>query len=148
MSDTPIAVLQKAADLDLKLGFKPPDTLTMEAAKRWPRAFAQILPDYKPRLLALLRLPFCMVFSQILGETRLNGTESPGSEFCPVNPAYLASPQVPGRSRSTMMAGTILGKAAFKLTSSPPLGCMYRGCQASLKYLTPGAHYCFLALLA
>ena len=69
MSDTPIAVLQKAADLDLKLGFKPPDTLTMEAAKRWPRAFAQILPDYKPRLLALLRLPFCMVFSQILGET-------------------------------------------------------------------------------
>jgi len=69
MSDTPIAVLQKAADLDLKLGFKPPDTLTMEAAKRRPRAFAQILPDYKPRLLALLRLPFCMVFSQILGET-------------------------------------------------------------------------------
>jgi len=70
MSDTPIAVLQKAADLDLKLGFKPPDTLTMEAAKRWPRAFAQILPDHKPRLLALLRLPsFCMVFSQILGET-------------------------------------------------------------------------------
>jgi len=69
MSDTPIAVLQKAADLDLKLGFKPPDTLTMEAAKRWPRAFTQILPDYKPRLLALLRLPFCTVFSQILGET-------------------------------------------------------------------------------
>ena len=69
MTATPIAVLQKAADLDLKLGFKPPDTLTMEAAKRWPRAFAQILPDYKPRLLALLRRPFCMVFSQILGET-------------------------------------------------------------------------------
>jgi len=69
MTATPIAVLQKAADLDLKLGFKPPDTLTMEAAKRWPREFAQILPDYKPRLLALLRLPSCMVFSQILGET-------------------------------------------------------------------------------
>jgi len=69
MSDTPIAVLQKAADLDLKLGFKPPDTLIMEAAKRWPREFAQILPDYKPRLLALLRLPFVMVCSKALEET-------------------------------------------------------------------------------
>ena len=35
----------------------------------WPREFAQILRDYKLRLLALLRLPFCVVFSQILGET-------------------------------------------------------------------------------
>ena len=41
----------------------------MEAAKRWPREFAQILPDYKPRLLALLRLPFCMVYSETLNET-------------------------------------------------------------------------------
>ena len=39
MTATPIAVLQKAADMDLKLGFKPPDTLTMEAARRWPREF-------------------------------------------------------------------------------------------------------------
>ena len=54
MTATPIAVLQKAADLDLKLGFKPPDTLTMEAAKRWPREFAQILPDY------FLQLPLCV----------------------------------------------------------------------------------------
>jgi len=69
MSDTPVAVLQKAADLDLKLGFKPPDTLTVEAAKCWPKELAETLQDHKPRLLALLRLPFCMVFSQILGET-------------------------------------------------------------------------------
>jgi len=69
MTATPIAVLKKAADLDLKLGFKPPDTLTVEAAKRWPKELAETLQDHKPRLLALLRLPFCMVFSQILGET-------------------------------------------------------------------------------
>ena len=69
MNDTPVAVLQKAADLDLKLGFKPPDTLTMEAAKQWPREFAQILRDYKPRLLALLELPFVMVYSEIVNET-------------------------------------------------------------------------------
>jgi hypothetical protein len=69
MTATLITVLQKAADLDLKLGFKPPDTLTMEAAKRWPRQFAQILPDYKPRLLALLGLPFVMVYSELLNET-------------------------------------------------------------------------------
>ena len=69
MTATPIAVLQKAADLDLKLGFKPPDTLTVEAAKCWPKELAETLQDHKPRLLAVLRLPFCMVFSQILGET-------------------------------------------------------------------------------
>ena len=69
MTATPITVLQKAADLDLKLGFKPPDTLTVEAAKCWPKELAETLQDHKPRLLALLRLPFCMVFSQILGET-------------------------------------------------------------------------------
>ena len=41
----------------------------MEAAKHWPREFAQILRDYKPRLLALLRLAFCMVYSESLNET-------------------------------------------------------------------------------
>jgi hypothetical protein len=69
MNDTPIAVLQKAVDLGLKLSLKSPDTVTVKAAKPWPREFAQILRDYRRRMLALLRLPFCMVFSQILGET-------------------------------------------------------------------------------
>ena len=69
MTATPITILQKAADLDLKLGFKPPDTLTVEAAKRWPKELAETLQDYKLRLLALLRLPFCMVYSETLNET-------------------------------------------------------------------------------
>jgi hypothetical protein len=34
----------------------------------WPREFAQILRDYKLRLLALLRLPFVMVYSETLNE--------------------------------------------------------------------------------
>ena len=69
MNDTPITVLQKAADLDLKLGFKPPDTLTVEAAKCWPKELAEALQDHKPRLLALLGLPFVMVYSELLNET-------------------------------------------------------------------------------
>jgi hypothetical protein len=69
MTDTPISILQNAADLGLKLGLKPPDTLSVESAKPWPRDFAETLRDYKPRLLMLLQLPFVMVYSQILGET-------------------------------------------------------------------------------
>jgi len=66
MTDTPISILQKAADLGLQLGLKPPDTLTVESEKRWPRDFAETLRDHEPQLLALLKLPFCMVYSQIL----------------------------------------------------------------------------------
>jgi hypothetical protein len=66
---TTIEVLQKAAEYGLKLGFEPPDTLTFQPANRCPIEFAITLQAHKPRLLALLRLPFCMVFSEILGET-------------------------------------------------------------------------------
>jgi hypothetical protein len=69
MTDTPISILQKAADLGLQLGLKPPDTLTVESAKRWPRDFAETLRDYKSQLLALLRLPFRMTYSEALEET-------------------------------------------------------------------------------
>jgi hypothetical protein len=69
MTESPISILQRAADLGLKLGLKQPDTLTVESAKCWPRDFAETLQNYKPRLLALLRLPFCMVYSEALGET-------------------------------------------------------------------------------
>jgi hypothetical protein len=68
MTDTPISILQKAADLGLKLGLKPPDKLTVESEKRWPREFAETLRDYKPHVLALLRLPFVMAYSEALGE--------------------------------------------------------------------------------
>jgi hypothetical protein len=69
MTDTPISVLQKAANLGLQLGLKPPDTLTVESAKPWPRHFADTLRDYKPRLLGILKLPFVMVYSETLQET-------------------------------------------------------------------------------
>ena len=69
MTDTPISILQKAADLGLQLGLKPPGTLTVESAKPWPKDFAEMLRDYKPQLLALLRLPFVMAYSEALGET-------------------------------------------------------------------------------
>ncbi len=64
-----IEVFQKAAELGLKLGFEPPDTLTLQPASRCPADFAQSLREHKPQLLALLRLPFVMVFSESLGET-------------------------------------------------------------------------------
>jgi hypothetical protein len=64
-----LAILQKAADLGLKLALKSPDTLTVESAKPWPRDFADTLRVYKSRLIELLRLPFVMVYSKALGET-------------------------------------------------------------------------------
>ena len=70
MTDTPIAVLQKADSLGLALSFTPPDTLDVKASgPPWPKSFADTLRTYKPQLLDLLRLPFVMVFSQILEET-------------------------------------------------------------------------------
>jgi hypothetical protein len=66
---TAIEVLQKAAEFGLKLGFEPPDTLTVQPANRCPVEFAIKLKALKPRLLALLRLPFVMAYSQILEET-------------------------------------------------------------------------------
>jgi hypothetical protein len=69
MMPTPIALLQKAADLGLKLGSEGRNTLTVEPAGRCPRAFADTLKDHKWLLLDLLRLPFCTVFSESLGET-------------------------------------------------------------------------------
>jgi hypothetical protein len=69
MTETPIALLQRAANLGLKLGVKPPNTLTVEPARLCPPDFAETLKAHKWALLPLLRLPFVMVFSQALGET-------------------------------------------------------------------------------
>jgi hypothetical protein len=64
-----IEVLQKAAEFGLKLGFEPPNTLTVQPANRCPVEFAITLKAYKPQLLTLLRLRFCMVYSELLKET-------------------------------------------------------------------------------
>jgi len=66
---SPIKVFQEAAERGLKLGLKPPATLIVESAKRWPRDFAETLKHYKPRLLTLLQFPFVMAYSKTLGET-------------------------------------------------------------------------------
>ena len=64
-----IEVLQKAAEFGLKLGFEPPDTLTVQPANRCPVEFAITLKAHKPQLLTLLRLRFCMVYSEVLEGT-------------------------------------------------------------------------------
>src|SRR5215470_233658 len=69
MTPTPIELLEKAADLGLKLGSEGRNTLTVEPPSGCPRAFADTLKDHKWLLLDLLRLPFVMVFSKTLGET-------------------------------------------------------------------------------
>jgi hypothetical protein len=69
MTPAPIALLQQAADCGLKLGFEPPDTLTVDPARLCSPKFAATLKAHKPALLALLKLPFVMVFSESLGET-------------------------------------------------------------------------------
>ena len=63
-----IDVLKKAAALDIKLGVEAPNTLTFDPFERCPPDFADTLRSYKPRLLALLRLPFVMVHSKAVGE--------------------------------------------------------------------------------
>jgi hypothetical protein len=69
MTTTTIEVFQKAGGLGLKLGFEPPDSLTVEPARFCRAEFAEVLKAHKPALLALLKLPFVPVFSQILQET-------------------------------------------------------------------------------
>jgi hypothetical protein len=66
---TSIPILAEAAELGLKLGIKPPDTLTVEPARLCSPEFATVLKAHKSALLALLRLPFVMVFSETLNET-------------------------------------------------------------------------------
>jgi hypothetical protein len=66
---TAIEVFQQAEELGLRLGVEPPDTLTLQPANRCSLEFANRLRACKPELLALLRLPFCMVYSEALQET-------------------------------------------------------------------------------
>jgi hypothetical protein len=66
---TPAGLIQQAADYGLKLGFEPPDTLTVEPGENCPPEFAPVLKTHKPALLSLLRLPFVMVYSETLEET-------------------------------------------------------------------------------
>jgi hypothetical protein len=66
---TTIEVFQKATELGLKLGFELPDTLTVEPARLCSAEFAELLRAHKVALLASLRLPFVMVYSQALGAT-------------------------------------------------------------------------------
>jgi hypothetical protein len=54
MTETPIALLQRAANLGLKLGVKPPNTLTVEPARLCPPDFAETLKAHKWALLPLL----------------------------------------------------------------------------------------------
>jgi len=66
---TTIEVLQKAADLGLKLGSENGNTLTFQPSGRCPPDFAGTLKAHKWHLLVLLSLPFCMAYSRTLGET-------------------------------------------------------------------------------
>jgi hypothetical protein len=66
MTPKPIALLQRAAFLGLKLGIEGRHTLTVEPPGRCPPAFVDTLKDHKWVLIDLLRLPFVMVRSQAL----------------------------------------------------------------------------------
>jgi hypothetical protein len=68
MTEAPIAVLQKAAELGLRLKAVGND-LHVNPGRRCPPDFANTLRAHKPAVLALLKLPFVPVFSQILQET-------------------------------------------------------------------------------
>lgn len=65
-----IAVLKEADERGLKLKAHG-DELHVIPGDRCPADFVPVLKAHKPALLALLKLPFVMVFSQILNETIL-----------------------------------------------------------------------------
>ena len=66
---TAIQLFADANERGLTLSFQPPFSLVVEPAERCPDDFADTLSQHKGQLLALLRLPFVMLFSQTLGET-------------------------------------------------------------------------------
>ena len=63
-----IAVLKEADERGLKLEAHG-DELHVIPGDHCPADFVPVLKAHKPALLALLKLPFVMVFSQILSET-------------------------------------------------------------------------------
>jgi TubC N-terminal docking domain len=65
---TPVDVLKAAAHLGLTLRING-DKLRVEPAERLSPDFAEVLRAHKPELLALLKLPFVMLFSESLGKT-------------------------------------------------------------------------------
>jgi hypothetical protein len=69
MTDTPISILQKAADLGLKLGVRLGNKLTVQPIERCPTDFVETLREYKSDLLTMLQRPFVMVNSEALCET-------------------------------------------------------------------------------
>ena len=69
MTDTPIFILQKAADLGLRLGVRPGDKLTVQPIERCPTDFVERLREHKMDLLIILQWPFVMAYSAALGET-------------------------------------------------------------------------------
>jgi len=68
-TQTPIEVFAEAAEYGLKLSFKPPFTLCVDPADCCPSDFVDTLSQHKPQLLALLQLPFVIVYSRTLDET-------------------------------------------------------------------------------
>jgi len=64
-----IQILQRASQLGLKLAVELPDTLTVQPVENCTPELAETLRYYKSRLIALLTLPFVMVFSEALGGT-------------------------------------------------------------------------------
>jgi hypothetical protein len=68
-AQTPIEVFAEATKLGLKLSFEPPFTLVVNPRNRCPGDFVDTLSQHKPQLLALLELPFVMVYSEALQDT-------------------------------------------------------------------------------
>ena len=64
-----VPLLEKAAELGLKLGSEGRDTLTVEPAERCPTELADKLRLYKWHLLILLKLDWLMAYSKTLKET-------------------------------------------------------------------------------
>jgi hypothetical protein len=67
MTRTPIAVLKEVSERELKVEAHGND-LHVIPGDHVPGDFVPVLKAHKQELLALLRLPFCMIFSEALGE--------------------------------------------------------------------------------
>ena len=117
---SPVDVLKRAADHGLTLRING-EKLRVLPAERLSPDFAEVLKAHKPALLALLKLPFVMVYSETLEETLFFARTRPPK------PRWSKPAQTPGASTPR----TSCARSASKTASRRFLPPSYARCMRS-----------------
>ena len=112
---------EEGGDIGLKLGIEPPDTLTFQPVDLCPPDFAEMLGAHKPALMALLKLPFVMVYPRRLRKPSFSArTTTPArrwSRLVPRSGAFTPRPSC-GRSVSKTASRRFLPPNCARSTRS------------------------------